>query len=135
MNIATIISIKRGSKVLIVEDSRERLTWFEEKLRHETVWITDKPAEAIRLLIEMSPEAFGAIFLDYDLGPEPIKFSTITSRPVVDYLNSVCLTRQSQRNIIIHTGNEPAGKWAHAILPGAIRLPFGTFTIEEKEHV
>lgn len=132
--IATV-SIKRGGKILIVEDSKERLEWFISKMPHETIWMEKDPAKAVQLLREMIPESFAAIFLDYDLGPEPIKFSTITSKPVVDYLNSVCITRATQRNIVIHTGNEVAGKWANALLPGAIRLPFGTFTIEEKEYV
>ena len=130
----TTISIKKGGKVLIVEDSKDRLEWFAEKLRHEKVWSTDKPDEAVRLLQDMSPESFDRIFLDYDLGPEPVKFSTITSRPVVDYLNSVCPARRHQRNIIIHSGNLVAADWMSAILPGALKLPFGVFTIEEKEY-
>ncbi len=56
MNIATI-SIKKGGKVLIVEDNKDRLEWFMCKLRHEKVWTTDKPDEAVRLLQEMSPES------------------------------------------------------------------------------
>jgi hypothetical protein len=134
MSIATI-SIKKGGKVLIVEDNKDRLEWFMCKLPHEKVWNTDKPDEAVRLLKEMSPESFDAIFLDYDLGPEPVKFSTITSKPVVDYLNSACPMRRLQHNIIIHSGNSVAADWAAAILPGAFKLPFGTFTIEEKENV
>lgn len=132
--IATI-SIKYGGKVLIVEDNKERLEWFISKMPHETIWMEKDPNKAIQLLREMVPESFAAIFLDYDLGPEPIKFSTITTQPVVEYLNQVCTTRSTQRNIIIHSGNVPASKWMNALLPGAIRLPFGTFTIEEKEYV
>jgi CheY-like chemotaxis protein len=131
MNVATI-SIKRGERILIVEDNRERQDWFLDQLRHEVVTITQDPATAIEDLRLTPPEMWAAIFLDYDLGPEPIKDSTITSKPVVEYLNEVCTTRQSQRNIIIHSQNVPGAKWIQALLPGAFKLPFGSFKIEEK---
>lgn len=133
MSIATI-SIKLRSHVLIVEDNADRIHWFRKKMPCERLSITGSPEVAIEILKQVTPESFSAIFLDYDLGPEPIKFSTITSKTVVDYLNQVCITRQSQRNIIIHSGNTEAADWANAILPGAFKLPFGTFTIEEKEY-
>lgn len=129
------ISIRKGGKVLIVEDDVERLNWFARKLRNQAVWHTADPMEAVQMLQQYSPESFDMIFLDYDLGPEPLKFSTVTSKSVVDYLNEVCTTRRQQRNIIIHSQNVSASQWMNAILPGAIRLPFGTFDIEEKDHV
>lgn len=132
MSLATI-SIKLRSHVLIVEDSPDRIHWFQKKMPCERLSITGSPDVAIEILKEAKPESFSAIFLDYDLGPEPIKFSTITAKPVVDYLNQVCITKQSQHNIIIHSGNSVAASWVSAILPGAFKLPFGTFTIEEKE--
>lgn len=133
MNIATV-SIRYGGRVLIVEDNRERQDWFMLNLLHETTWYADEPQRAIAWLKEpeTAPSTFDAIFLDYDLGPEPIKDSTITSKPVVEYLNEVCTTQQSQRNIIIHSQNKPGANWIQALLPGAFKLPFGSFKIEER---
>lgn len=129
------IQIKRGGRVLVVEDNVERQDWFVKHLLHEPTWYADDPGRVLAWFEEMSPQSFTAIFLDYDLGPEPIQNSTITSKPVIEYLNAHCPTRREQRNIIIHTGNRPAGDWAQALLPGALRLPFGTFKIEEKEQL
>lgn len=128
-----VLSIKRGGRVLIVEDNEPRRDWFLTQLRHEVVTITADPAIALEHLHQTRPEGYTAIFLDYDLGPEPVMNSTITTRPVVDFLNEVCTTRAQQRNIIIHSQNRPGADWMQAILPGALKLPFGCFKIEEKE--
>jgi hypothetical protein len=100
---------------------------------HEIVYHQADPDLAVKHLRVMLPEMFDAIFLDFDLGPGNAKNSTINSIPVVDFLNNRLTTRRSQRIIVIHSCNEPAAFWINALLPGAARLPFGEFDIQEIE--
>lgn len=51
-------------KILIVEDTTERIEWFLENLPEHTLWITKDPACAIGFLKETP---FDMILLDHDL--------------------------------------------------------------------
>ncbi len=129
-----VIQIRKGGRVYIVEDNEERIKWFLEKMPHEIVYHQADPDLAVDHLRVMVPEMFDAIFLDFDLGPGNVKNSTINSIPVVDFLNGRLTTRRSQRVIVIHSCNEPGAFWMNTILPGATRLPFGEFDIQEMSN-
>ena len=132
MTLATIF-VRKGSRILIVEDNLEHLEWFRNKLKHTTMRAIQDPEAAVDWLRINPPENLDAIFLDFDLGPGNMKNSTINSIPVIDFLNSRLTTRRSQRNIVIHSCNEIGAAWMQALLPGAVKLPFGSFDIEEIE--
>ena len=127
----TTISIRKGAQVYIVEDSEERLRWFAEKMPSAKIMHQKDPGVAVYAFKMLPPETFDCIFLDFDLGPGHSKNSTINSLPVVDYLRTKLTTNKSQRNVVIHSQNEPGSFMIQTMLPGAARLPFGTFDIKE----
>lgn len=128
----TTIKIRKGARVYIVEDSKERLKWFFEKMPNATIMHQKDPGIAVYALRTLLPETFDAIFLDFDLGPGSQKNTTINSIPVVDFLSSK-LSKTQQRNIVIHSQNGPGAFWMNTMLPGATQLQFGDFDIEEVE--
>src|SRR5260370_241845 len=103
----TTISIRRGAQVFIVEDNQERLNWFSEKMPHATIWSEKDPDAVVAQFEMMPPDMFDYIFLDFDLGPGNVKNSTINALPVVDFLSSRLTSKRSQRNIVIHSQNNP----------------------------
>jgi hypothetical protein len=127
-----IIYVAQSARVYIVEDNAERIAWFRAKLGDRIVGLTADPDLATEQLDKLDAKTLDAIFLDYDLGPEQTKDSTITSKPVVEYLNERFTRRADQGRIIIHSQNVPGARWINALLPGAIRLPFGDFDIQDR---
>ena len=125
------IQIHKGARVYIVEDNQERLNWFFSKMPSATIWTEMDPKLVAEQLSWLLPETMDCIFLDFDLGPGREKNSTINVTPVVDFLNAKLTSRQQQRNVVIHSQNEPGAFWIHTMLPGAARMPFGTFDIRE----
>jgi hypothetical protein len=128
--VKTTITIRKGAHIFVVEDNMERINWFSAKLLHSTIWYEKDPERAVEWLEANPPETLDAIFLDFDLGPGNVKNSTINSLSVVDFLKSRLSTRQ-QRNVVIHSQNNPGAFMINAMLPGATQLPFGDFDIEE----
>jgi hypothetical protein len=127
----TVIQIRKHARVYIVEDNEERLKWFFAKLPSALIWYEKDPKLAVEQLSWLMPESMDCIFLDFDLGPGNVKHSTINAIPVVDFLNSKLTSRRAQRNIVIHSQNAPGAFWMNTMLPGAARLPFGEFDIQE----
>lgn len=130
----TTISIRKGARIFIVEDNKERLAWFFEKMPHAIIWSEKDPDAAVAQFEMMPPDMFDCIFLDFDLGPGNIKNSTVNAIPVVDFLNSRLTSRRSQRNIVIHSMNGPGAFWMNTMLPGANQIPFGEFDIQEMDN-
>jgi hypothetical protein len=127
----TIISIRKGAQVYIIEDSDERLKWFAEKMPSASIMHQKDPGVAIYAFHVLPPETFDAIFLDFDLGPGNVRNSTINSLPVAEYLRGKLTSKSAQHSIVIHSQNEPGSLILHTMLPGATRLPFGEFDIKE----
>jgi hypothetical protein len=124
----TVIKIRKGAKIFIIEDNEERLNWFSEQIPHATIWTEKDPNAAVAQFEMMPPDMFDCIFLDFDLGPGNVN-STVNALPVVNFLSR--MSRRSQRNIVIHSQNNLGAFMMNTMLPGATQLPFGTFDIQE----
>jgi len=128
-------------RVLIVEDARERVAWFERRLHGHELFVTDKPPKAIQWLTQ---HTFDFIFLDHDLAPHhysdhpPIMGEGVeerylrihshrgTGRDVSRWLKAhpEC---NAEARIVIHTWNSTAAEIMLGDLAarGAVRQVFG----------
>jgi DNA-binding LytR/AlgR family response regulator len=103
--------------VLIVEDSPVRIDWFRERLPHAE--IVTNPVTAVAAL-SRRPES---VFLDFDLGAAN---SLGVAQMLADDPPLLC---------VIHSANEQGAGLLKAILPGALVLPFASFSMEANEIV
>ena len=99
-------------KILIVEDTLERIQAFKELLNGELVF-TDSANAAIDLL---SRDCFDVLFLDYDLGEGKDSGGKV-ARWIEEH-------PQESLRIIIHSMNPVGAKRVQDILPTAERIPF-----------
>jgi len=99
-------------KILIVEDTLERIKIFKEILNGELVF-TDSASAAIELLSSVS---FDAVFLDYDLGE-----GRDSGYSVATWIEA---HPQKDLRIIIHSMNPVGAKKISDALPAAERIPF-----------
>lgn len=135
-----LVSVPKNSTVFLIEDSPERIQWFEYKLGVEryagyafnprtTLIQTKDPNEAIVILESTGVEEIDLFFFDHDLGGKPYEppFSTNVAKYIVGQDPVV------GKRVLIHSLNEPGRKNLLAIMPGAMELPFGTFNIRVTE--
>ena len=123
----TTIYIPKIAVVFIVEDDLRRIGWFVNKLGVRIVGIHDKPKLAISALEALNINEIDIFFLDHDLGgPFEPPFTT----EIAEYM----FKRDPNIGMrtVIHSCNPAGARNLEAILPGSIRLPFGSFEIEDK---
>lgn len=126
MNKATIY-IPKLAHIFIVEDDKSRIGWFIERLGSRIIGIHDKPENAIQALCSFNLNEIDMFFLDHDLGrPFLPPFTTEVAKYMVKQDPKI------GKRTIIHSYNPDGAKELQKILPGAVRLPFGTFNIEDK---
>ena len=87
-------------KILILEDSDERIFRFKQKLVGHDVTFTDKPKEAIQLLQE---NEYSYIMLDHDMGTTFEKPGEGTGYEVAHWISEH--PERAPRHILIHTMN------------------------------
>jgi hypothetical protein len=124
----TTIHIPKLAFIFIVEDNLQRIRWFLDKLGSRIIGIHDKPENAISALKAFNLAEIDMFFLDHDLGgPFQPPFSTDIAKYMFEQDPKI------GKRTIIHSCNPEGANNLKAILPGAIKLPFGTFDIEDKE--
>lgn len=104
-------------KVLILEDSTERVKYFIERYSDHELTITENAKDAI---VYLNEDVYDYIFLDHDLGP-----NNGSGADVASYIGSG-LTANNDAHVIIHSWNTPAAATMLRLCPGAFVLPFGT---------
>lgn len=107
------------SRILIVEDSSERIKQFQRKLLNHVVVFTDDTKKAISLL---ATEKWDFLFLDHDLGgAEMVDSGPGTGYEVARYL--FLNPDRKPPNIILHSLNPIGRANMLAVLPEAIENP------------
>jgi CheY-like chemotaxis protein len=107
-------------KILVLDDSIERLQAFKRGLIGHVVVLTSTAPEAIEALDEQGP--FDYVFLDHDLGD----MSMVPSGPGTGYEVALWLCKNSAKqppNIIIHSLNPAGAKAMASLLPTAKVIP------------
>jgi hypothetical protein len=121
------IYIPKLAFIFIVEDDLTRVGWFVNKLGSRIIGVHDKPANAIQALQAFNINEIDMFFLDHDLGgPFEPPFTTDVAKYMFEQDPKI------GKRTIIHSCNPAGARNLEAILPGATRLPFGTFDIEDK---
>jgi len=106
-------------KILILEDSLERVKKFREKFIGHEVVVTEFSKECIKLLSE---NTYDAIFLDHDLGGAiMVSSGENTGYEVAEWLSKNPVYQP--RTIIIHSFNPSGAKNMKAVLSNAIINP------------
>ncbi len=131
------ISVPEGSVVFIIEDMNERIEWFENKLKVNrtggyaincpvAVIIAKSPEEATAILGEIEIDEIDLFFFDHDLGGAPYTppFSTDVAKFLAEKDPNI------GRRVVIHSLNTAGVKNLQGIMPGAVKMPFGSFNIE-----
>jgi len=115
--------------ILIIEDQEERNKVFRMMFKGDSIYITDKPDEAIKLLNRMT---FDLILLDHDLGGVGTGYLD-TSDEQSGYQIAVEIPNTINRDttIHIHSWNPHGAKKMHDHLLDSgchvTRTPFGMF--------
>jgi hypothetical protein len=123
----TIIRVPESAKIFIVEDDLRRIGWFISKLGCRIIGLHDKPVNAIAALNMLNITEIDMFFLDHDLGgPFEPPFTT----EIAEFMFK--LDKNVGMRTIIHSCNPAGARNLGAILPGSIKLPFGSFDIEDK---
>lgn len=126
MNKATVY-IPKLAHIFIVEDNESRIGWFIERLGSRIIGIHDKPGNAIQALRSFNMNEIDMFFLDHDLGgPFLPPFTIDVAKFMIKQDGKI------GKRTIIHSCNPDGAKELQKILPGSVKLPFGTFDIEDK---
>jgi len=104
-------------RILILEDSTERVKYFLERFSDYELTITENAQDAI---IYLNEEMYDYVFLDHDLG-----LNNGSGSDVASYLGSG-MTINSDAKVIIHSWNIPACALMLRLCPGAFVLPYGS---------
>lgn len=111
-------------RILVLEDSIERIKYFLERFCDHDLTITENAESAINYLAE---GVYDCIFLDHDLGK-----NNGSGADVAAFLASG-LTENFHSTIIIHSWNMPAVRAIKDLLPKVYVLPFGSTDFYELE--
>lgn len=115
-------------KVLILEDSEERIAWFKERLPNAMYAKTS--VEAALLLAK---HKFNVAFLDHDLHwmhQSTIKIFKGTGREVARFMQTI----KFKGLVVIHSRNPLGADMMCEYLPQARLAPFGEFELECNQH-
>lgn len=119
------IRIPRHAKCFLLEDSPERIAWFQDRL--PSIDVTENVSDAIEAL---SHNVYDFVFLDHDLGL--LDYAGYTGpvgngQAVASFLSGRGFIGH---NVIIHSWNPMGAARMKDILEGAMAIPFGQFDIE-----
>jgi CheY-like chemotaxis protein len=126
------LRIPAGYKILIVEDSDERIQQFCSWLPDAVITRTEQEATAV-----LRKERFDLIFLDYDLGTA-YAYESFAGAPKqvlkdcgsgLGVAKALLLLGHDGSRVVVHSHNPPGAKNIRKLLPKCRLMPFGGFTI------
>ena len=106
-------------KILILEDSQERMKQFRERLVGHEVVIVEESRDCI---VQLQNSTWDVLFLDHDLGGQTM----VESGPGTGYEVARWLEANPQRqppHIVVHSFNPDGADKMIACLPQAMRAP------------
>lgn len=107
-------------RILVLDDSKERITQFKKHLQNHDVWASLEAQEAIDLL---DTQEWDLLFLDHDLEQKVMQPSNSES----GYAVACWLERHPLRKpkvVVIHSLNPVGAKKMYYALNGSFRIPF-----------
>lgn len=108
------------SKVLILEDNKDRIKTFKQKLSEHDLYFFDDVKEAVQGFTLLGP--FDLILLDHDLDN---KIFVDSNEPNTGYQFALFLSQEdTNAQIIIHSMNVKGAQNIKSVLPQAEVIPF-----------
>jgi hypothetical protein len=113
-------------KVLVFEDTEDRITWFRQQIPHAVVAKTCEEA-----LLELSRQEFKVIFLDHDLHWMHADNSIFkgTGKEVARRLKEM----DFQGLVVIHSKHEEGAAVMKKYLPNARLARYGSFEVSHTQ--
>jgi CheY-like chemotaxis protein len=99
-------------KILVVEDNEERIKWFKNRFKNDTLLVTKTAEEAIEILRDY-PD-WTCIFLDHDLG------EGLSGVAVAKFLRE----SNNDSQVVLHTNNPCGRENMKSFLPNAVICQF-----------
>jgi CheY-like chemotaxis protein len=126
------LCIPAGYKILIVEDSDERIHKFRSWLPDAVITRTEQEATAL-----LRKERFDLIFLDHDLGTAYAyeSFAGAPKQVLKDCGNGLGVAKilfslgHDGSRVVVHSHNPPGARDIQRLLPKCRLMPFGTFSV------
>jgi NAD+-processing family protein with receiver domain len=125
--LVTKFILNKNQRVLLLEDSPNRIQWFKERL--ENLIIVSTVSDAIDEISTAYPQ-FHALFLDHDLGMLDAKGNCGPEGNGFIFARHLADIGFAGENTVIHSWNPVGAKKMKEELPQAIIAPWGTFEIE-----
>lgn len=123
-------SIPSNYKILVLEDSAERISWFRQNLGCTLQTLVDTANDAMHMLAN---HKYNAIFLDHDLGLlQMVGCNGCKAGPEgtgLDVANYLARCGYLAELVVIHSWNPSGAKNMKDVLPNAIVIPFGKFSV------
>jgi CheY-like chemotaxis protein len=119
-----VIRVPETAKVLVLEDSPERIKWFRQRI--SLAVFASNAEQALALLDE---QTFDMCFLDHDLNFSDVAFPDARPGSGQRVAYRLAQTRFSGI-VVIHSVNETGARAMKNLLGRAYVLPFGTFELE-----
>jgi CheY-like chemotaxis protein len=110
-------------KILIVEDSQDRIAWFETALEKHELTIS---LDAATGKAAVASTKFDVIFLDHDLGGEQMVDSR-NENTGYQVAKTITTSKNSDTPVVIHSYNPVGAANMQSVLPHAVIRPYGTF--------
>ena len=108
------------SKVLILEDNKDRIDTLKKKLKDHDLYFFDDVQEAVQAYALLGP--FDMILLDHDLDD---KIFVESNEPNTGYQFALFLSQQdTNAQIVIHSMNAKGAQNMKDVLPQAEVIPF-----------
>lgn len=108
-------------RVLVLEDSKERIKVFQKELKDHDVYFFDNVRDATQA-VELMEEPFEYFFIDHDLDD---RVYVDSNEPNTGYQFARFLSQKEIQGVFItHTMNPAGAENIKAVLPGVVHVPF-----------
>ena len=121
-----IISIPLGHTSLVLDDSEERIAYFQDVL--PDIVVCHNVTEVITALA-CRPVPFNVMFLDHDLGVLDANGNPGECGDGTQCAMKLAAHGLDGRNVVIHSWNTAGAERMKKLLPGALVAKFGSFKI------
>ena len=118
---------RKDIRILVIEDSEDRLKWFQAEFGHCDLTMATNAKAGISYVKDRK---FDLIFLDHDLGHRVFVDSNDENTGYQVAKAIVISEFNNTTPVVIHSWNPTGAENMRTILTNSIYIPFGTFKID-----
>lgn len=125
---SVVINLPESTRVFLLEDSDDRIRWFQQRVKNLTVAKTAD--EARNILVGTSASEFDFMFLDHDLGLLDYRGVKRDEGNGQEVARLLAHAQYPSNRVVVHSWNAwGAGKMKEVLGVGAKVIPFGQFRL------